>query len=225
VKDFKNLAIRKTIHAIMTLLLASPALVIPMLPDKLFLFQRPDPTWIYGLLMVAVAWVNALRVKGPAVSLSPEELEALLQKTPMGQRVDAAVRWLENLARQVEREYEKRAGWVGLMHGVLGVGISYFLFGSNFVWGVLALATTDVASALVGASLGRRRMPFASASTVEGTLAGFLVFLPIASLHWTPLQAVLLAAAAAFSEAYGVEDNLEVPFAVSLVAWLMTRLA
>ena len=224
-KDFKNLALRKAIHASMVLLLASPALVIPLLPEKLFPLQKPDPAWVYGLLMVIAAWINALRVKGPAVSLSPEELEMLLLKTPMGQRVDAAVKWFESLARQLEREYEKRAGWVGLMHGVLGVGVSYFLFGPIFIWGVLALATTDVASALVGAKIGRRRMPLASVSTVEGTLAGFLAFLPVACLHWTPLQAVLLSATAALSEAYGVEDNLEVPFVVSFVAWLMTRLA
>jgi len=224
VRDLKSLVIRKAVHAVMALSLAAPAVILPRLPEYLFLLHRPSPAEVYGLLMIAAAWVNALRVKGPAVEVKPEELERMLQRTPVGQRVEAAVKWLDATIRRLEREYERRAGWVGLMYGVVGVGVSYFLFGWNFLWGVVALATTDVASAVVGAFAGSRRMPFASTSTVEGTVAGFLAILPVALAFRDPASAVILSAAAALSEAYGVEDNLEVPFAVSGLAWLMPRL-
>ncbi len=223
-RDLKSLVLRKAIHAVMALSLAAPAVILPKLPESLFPLHRPSPAEVYGLLMIAAAWVNALRVKGPAIEVTPEELERILQRTPVGQRVDTAVKWLDSKIRQLEREYERRAGWVGLMYGAIGVGVSYFLFGWNFLWGVVALATTDVASAVVGAYAGRLRMPFASTSTVEGTVAGFLVILPVALLFKDPVSAVLLSAAAALSEAYGVEDNLEVPFVVSGLAWLMPRL-
>ncbi len=224
VRDLKNLIVRKTIHAVMALSLAAPAVILPKLPETLFLFHRPSPAEVYGLLMIAAAWINALRVKGPAIEVTPEELERILQKTPGGQSVDAVVKWLDSKIRQLEREYERRAGWVGLMYGVIGVGVSYFLFGWNFLWGVAALATTDVASAVVGAYAGRLRMPFASTSTVEGTVAGFFAILPVALAFRDPVSAALLSAAAALSEAYGVEDNLEVPFVVSGLAWLMPHL-
>jgi dolichol kinase len=128
----------------------------------------------------------------------------------------------EKLIRMVERDYERRSGWLGMMSGLVGGASSYFIFGPSMIYGVLALVFVDGISAIFGMNFGRRIIPFSN-KTIEGTLSGFLSFYIISILiTGRLLESLILAALSSVAELYGIEDNIAVPIVASATSYFLS---
>ncbi len=103
----------------------------------------------------------------------------------------------------------------------LGFGMPYYLFAA----GVLVLAAGDSMSTLAGIRLGRRRIPYNRAKSIEGAIAGFLssffvVFIAMLlfnlSFDYSAKIALVASAVGMFVESLPlpVDDNLTIPVAV-----------
>jgi len=173
-----------------------------------------DPSLIYAGILAMGGWIYSIQVRG-----RPRWLEAAMQ-IPQPRGIDTVLESFNRLINLVERDYERRAGWLGALSGLVGVSSSYFLFGNLASYGVLALILTDGLSSIVGLSMGRTKVPLAD-GTIEGTLAGFLsYFLLLLCFISDPYIAFLVALSSSIAELYGGEDNIAVPLAATLVAFL-----
>ena len=173
-----------------------------------------DPGVIYASALAVGGWVYAVQVRGP-----PRWLEMGLQ-APQPKEVRLILESFNRLIEQVERDYERRAGWLGALSGLIGVTSAYFLFGALAAYGILGLILTDGLSSIFGISLGRRRIPMTDA-TVEGTVAGFISYaLVLVVITRDPTISILIPAASSIAELYVGEDNITVPLAASLAAAL-----
>ncbi|MCS7103699.1 MAG: hypothetical protein NZ992_07470, partial [Candidatus Korarchaeum sp.] len=159
--------------------------------------------------------VYSMQVKGP-----PEWLRTSMQ-LPQIRHIETILESFERLVSMVERDYERRSGWLGLISGLIGGSSSYFIFGPHVTYGVLGLFLVDGISTIVGMNFGSKRVPF-TAKTVEGTLAGFLSFLiALALITGDFLNALIVASVSSLAELYGIEDNITVPLTSSALAYLM----
>ncbi len=198
--------IRKLIHMIFSLLLAIP----------LFLKDYVEPGVIYGVALALGGIIYSTQVKG-----LPEWLKASMQ-IPQVRHLEVMVESFERLIRMVERDYERRSGWLGMMSGLVGGASSYFVFGPFMIYGVLALIFVDGISAIFGMNFGRRGIPFSN-KTVEGTISGFSSFYIILILVTGRLiESLILAAISSISELYGIEDNISVPIVTSAASYLLS---
>ncbi len=200
----RNELLRKLIHIAFSSLLLAP----------LVLREMVDPGLVYAAAVAVGGWIYSVQVRGP-----PQWLRAGMQ-IPQPKGVEIVLESFNKLVSLVERDYERRAGWLGALSGLIGVSSSYFLFGRFTSYGIFALILTDGLSSIFGISLGRTKIPM-SDGTLEGTLAGFLsylIFLFLAS--GDPLLAFLIALSSTLAELYGGEDNISVPLVSALVAFL-----
>lgn len=218
------MVLRKIFHIAMIIVMTIPlyarGLLLAFPSSRLidFLHRTLDPRLVYVELMVVTAYLNAFRIRKPISDERIAEIRKAFRETsPLGKRIDDLIASVEKTIDIMEREYEKRAGYVGLVNGMIGVTAAYLLFGDHVIYGIAALATTDTFSSLIGIGYGRRKIPLTD-GTIEGTLGGFFsYFVPLILLE-SPAKAVILAFSASLIELFGVEDNLSVPFFVSLVA-------
>lgn len=197
--------LRKIIHMLFSLLL-----VVPLL-----LRDYVEPGILYGAALAFGGVVYSMQVRGP-----PEWLRASMQ-LPQIRHLEVILESFERLVSMVERDYERRSGWLGLISGLIGGSSSYFIFGPRVIYGVIGLLLVDGISTIVGMNLGVRKIPFTN-KTFEGTLAGFLSFL-IALVFITGdlLVSLIVASASSLAELYGIEDNVAVPLTASALAYLM----
>jgi dolichol kinase len=224
--------IRKSLHIILSLILLLPFI----LSYSRIVF---DKALFYSVLSILALTFNAIQIKRP---LLRSEVKRFMRENrekffadiknfiPVrGQvtghvldKIEEKIRGVEDLIdyqlSTVERDYEKRGGYVGLTYGILGVTLSYFLFNDYAFYGVISLATTDAVATIVGGLTGTHRLPFTD-KTVEGSVSGFLVFLTALILIGTsPLDSLILSIVAMIVEAYAIEDNLLLPIFVSFLA-------
>jgi len=200
-----NEILRKALHILLSLLLLAPILMKPWI--------RPEG--IYAIALIVGGWIYSMQVRG-----LPHRLKASMH-IPQPKGVEVAVEAFNRLVSLVERDYERRTGWLGMLSGLLGVSSTYFLFGDLVMYGILALVLTDGLSAIVGISLGRTKVPFSDGS-LEGTLAGFLSYLiALLLLGINSTNSVVIAIVSTLSELYGGEDNISVPLASTLTAFLL----
>ncbi|MBP1449922.1 MAG: phosphatidate cytidylyltransferase [Thermoproteus sp.] len=221
--DLRGLLVRKIFHITGAILLAVPFISnVPIAP-------------YYSLLALAAGVFYSVQVKMPKLLVNLrlnifknlEEMFINLDKLVPVSRVDlkiqydAALAAIERALESAERDYEKRGGYLGLLMGAVGILISYNVFGPSYLLpAVLGLAVYDTFSALVGAAVGRHRLP-ATEATIEGAIGGGApTFLALAIAGYSPLAALLILAAIVLAEAYGVEDNLAIPLAASAAAYL-----
>ncbi|MEM2350933.1 MAG: hypothetical protein QXT26_00820 [Thermoproteota archaeon] len=223
---------RKSIHLILSLIL--------LLPFVLSYFQvYIDATVFYSILSILALILNAAQIKRP---LLRSEVKNLMRRSrekffkdikgflPLRSqvtslildRIDEKIREVEELIDSqlsaIERDYEKRGGYVGLTYGVLGVTISYFLFRNHALYGVVSMATVDLLSTIVGGLAGVHKLPFTD-KTFEGSVSGATLFFIVLFMIGIPLlNAFILAILAAIVEAYAIEDNLLLPISVSFAA-------
>ncbi|MEM4580948.1 MAG: hypothetical protein QW092_01135, partial [Candidatus Korarchaeum sp.] len=154
-------------------------------------------------------------VKGP-----PEWLRASMQ-LPQIKQLESLIESFERLVSMVERDYERRSGWLGLMSGLIGGASSYFIFGFHVIYGVLGLLLVDGISTIVGMNIGVIKVPFTN-KTVEGTLAGFLSFsVALTIITGNFSSSLIVASASSLAELYGIEDNITVPLVASALAYLI----
>jgi dolichol kinase len=198
--------IRKLIHVVFSLLLAIPLL----LKDYI------EPGAVYGAALAIGGIIYSTQVKG-----LPEWLKASMQ-IPQVRHLEVVIESFEKLIRMVERDYERRSGWLGMMSGLVGGASSYFIFGPSMIYGVLALVFVDGISAIFGMNFGRRIIPFSN-KTIEGTLSGFLSFYIISILMTGRLlESLILAALSSVAELYGIEDNIAVPIVASATSYFLS---
>lgn len=224
--------IRKSLHLFLSLIL--------LLPFVLTYFKIGfDTAVFYSVLSILVLTLNAIQIKRPLLgreikSFMRERREKFFNDIrnyiPLKSRVTSQVldgveeriRGIEDLIDYqlslVERDYEKRGGYIGLTYGILGVTLSYFLFKDYALYGIVSLVTTDAAATIVGGLAGTHRLPLTT-KTVEGSISGFITFFTVLILmRVPPLSSLILSIVAAVVEAYTVEDNLLLPITVSFLS-------
>ncbi|MEM2542326.1 MAG: hypothetical protein QXR35_02555 [Candidatus Korarchaeum sp.] len=197
--------LRKIIHMLFSLLLVIP----------LILRDYIEPGIIYGAALAFGGVIYSMQVKGP-----PEWLRASMQ-LPQIKQLESLVESFERLVSMVERDYERRSGWLGLMSGLIGGASSYFIFGFHVIYGVLGLLLVDGISTIVGMNIGVIKVPFTN-KTVEGTLAGFLSFsVALTIITGNFSSSLIVASVSSLAELYGIEDNITVPLVASALAYLV----
>lgn len=219
---------RKVVHVLL-----STVLLLPYLVD--LSKYGLTPLLYYSLAATGASLVYAAQIRRPM--LTQALLDALLnarqvffqqlEKYPRNvkEQVDALNEGLNKLevsirefVNSVERDYERRGGYLGMLMGAIGVLLADILAGNYVVYGVLSVMVYDTMSAVGGVALGRVRIPFTN-STLEGTLVGMaclalLLFLLTGALG----SALFIPATAAVTEMIGIEDNLSIPLTTSIVA-------
>ncbi|MGQ9479626.1 MAG: hypothetical protein ACUVQ0_06425 [Thermoproteota archaeon] len=227
--------IRKSIHLILTVILLSPFILR-------FFKIEVNASAFYSVLSIAALTLNAIQIKRPLLRSEMKRfvrerrekfLEDMKNFLPLKSqvtsqvlnRIEEKIRGFEDFIDEqlliVERDYEKRGGHIGLTYGIIGVTISYFLFGEYSFYGIVSLATTDFVSTLVGGLKGTHRLPLIN-KTIEGTISGFTIFLTILLLLGKASHiSMLLSVVAAFIEAYAIEDNLFLPVTVSFLSSIL----
>ncbi|MEM2877679.1 MAG: hypothetical protein QXY41_06365 [Thermoproteota archaeon] len=223
---------RKSMHLILSIIL--------LLPFMLSYFKIDiDAAVFYSVLSILALILNAIQIKRP---LLRSEVKGFMRESrekffkdiknilPLKiqvtshilDKIDEKIREIEDLIDDqlsaMERDYEKRGGYVGLTYGVLGVTLSYFLFGRYAFYGVISIATVDLISTIVGSLTGTHKLPFTN-KTFEGSFSGALLFFMVLILiGMSPLNVLILTVLAAIVEAYSIEDNLLLPLVVSFAA-------
>lgn len=197
--------LRKIIHMLFSLLLVIP----------LIFRDYIEPGIIYGAALAFGGVIYSMQVKGP-----PEWLRASMQ-LPQIKQLESLIESFERLVSMVERDYERRSGWLGLMSGLIGGASSYFIFGFHVIYGVLGLLLVDGISTIVGMNIGVIKVPFTN-KTVEGTLAGFLSFsVALTIITGNFSSSLIVASVSSLAELYGIEDNITVPLVASALAYLV----
>ncbi len=203
---------RKILHITFSVLLFLPYEFRALLPGWL------DLKMVYAVVIAATTWIYAVRVRG--VPRIVEDLRRRMMELELARPVEKILLSIESLIKTVERDYEKRAGWLGLLSGAVGIGASYLIFGGSFVAGVMAMVMFDGLSPLFSHAFGTRRIPYTK-GTLEGTLAAFTVLFLSMCFITSPLNSLIVTIVASLSELYGVEDNITVPLASSAVYFLL----
>ena len=224
--DVLKVSLRKLLHLTMSL-----ALLLPYLAEV----EGLDALTYYALLSIIAAAVNSFIVKRPLLSVKLKEsfekrrrrvLEALSKTSPAILDLNAKLLKLEGLIqeqiRQIEREYERKGGYIGIVHGLVGVLSSQIIFGNDTFYGVLALAVVDPVAAVVGTLIGRFRVESLGIS-LEGSLSSLIAFYAVLSLttRVAPHQALAISITATLAEAVSIEDNLTLPLVASMAAYLV----
>ncbi len=215
---------RKAVHVLLCMLLLLPFYVeMPLHLDA-----------YYGLGLFLAALINSFAAKRIQLLEDLRSIEEgvasfrrLLEKH-MGEPIRAIEEQLTRIERfaleqisMLERDYEKKEGYVGLLYGMIGVSTTYLLFPSHIYYGALALLVVDPIASLAGMATGETRRPPLHGS-ISGFTASTTVFALLLYIAGMPASsAVLVSLAASGAELLSVEDNLTIPFAASLAAWLL----
>jgi dolichol kinase len=190
----------------------------------------------YALLLVAALFVSTLRVRKPELRdsilrISREVRRVVLQHVKslgplhevvegIEQALDRAEQGFFALVDAVERDYEKRYGYVAAICAVASVLASYALFGpAATARGILALAVVDPVASLLTLYLGGRRILKHNPVSVAASALAFSAALLAAGER--PLRALLLGAAASLIELVSPEDNLTLPLGTAALSYLL----
>ncbi len=233
----KREALRKLIHVILAL-----ALLVPLSPGYASLAAgvAGDPALsTYALLLVATLFASTLRVRRPelrdvvrrvmrdARRAALQHLEASAPLHRVAEEVERALSKVEegffSLIDAVERDYEKRHGYVAAVCALASALASYSLFGPQATArGILALAIVDPAASLLTLYLPRGRRLLKH--RVHAPLLAALLFSAVLlTLGDEPRRAAILGLAAALVELLSVEDNLTLPLAVAALHRFLTQ--
>ncbi len=229
--------IRKIIHTIFTLLLLIP-LSTPyksLFGNMLSVFRNIDPTLLtYSILLFVSAFINTIQIKMPymrmpILSIFREYRKKILEyisssqlNIPLGEIVKELDRifsryedHLTSFIDRIERDYEKRYGYVSVTFALISIFLSYALFGDDAYVGILALAITDSVTSIVTILDRRGRKVFKH--TVKSYAIAFLVFaffLVLATKN--VLVSMLISMIAVVTEMFSPEDNLTIPLITTL---------
>jgi len=231
INRLKSLLYRKLIHLLLSLLL-----IVPLFTG----LSSIDTQLYYTVILIGVSLLYIYQVKKPLISVvirdaledarhnvranilkMTEALNATIVKELLVS-MDRLEYMFSEFVRSIERDYERKWGYLGVLMGVVGVYASFVITGDYAYYGVLALIFYDTSSALFGTLIGRVRMPYSN-TTIEGILMGTLVFsLVLAALigiSYLPIL-YLTGIALGVAESYSGEDNLTIPIVASLMAYL-----
>ncbi len=228
IEQLKAMALRKLIHVTLSVFLIIPFIV------NLETYGI-STTLYFTLIVLGVSVIYVIQVKRPIITvvlldaLTSARRSILQQviKSPIGSAIpidtldDGLMRLektVKELLESVERDYERRGGYLGILMGAIGVLISQLLTGNYVIYGIISVIVYDTMSAIGGVLLGRVRLPFSNA-TMEGALVGMASLAIVLFLFTNQLiNSLAITVVAALAEAYGMEDNLAIPVTTSLMA-------
>jgi len=228
IEALKAMALRKLIHVVLSVFLVIPFII------NLSTYGLTN-TLYFTIITLGVSVIYVIQVKRPIITIML--LDALtsarrsilqqMMKSPISSAIPFEIlddglirleRTVKDLLESVERDYERRGGYLGILMGALGVLISQLLTGNYVIYGIISIIVYDTMSALGGVLVGRVRLPFTNA-TMEGTLIGMLsLALVLYVITGQLIGTLAITVTAALAEAYGLEDNLAIPIATSLIA-------
>lgn len=216
---------RKIVHIILSIFILLP-----------FIIEIPIPTSsYYGLGLFLAAILNSFAVKGIQVKEDIQSLKEIMKSIfsslehELGEPVKIFEESIEKIEKFVltqieflERDYERKEGYVGLLYGMIGVSVSSLLFPGHVIYGVFALMIVDPLSGLIGLVIGKKRTP-PFHGTIEGSIVSFIAYTLFLNtfLGIDLLRASFIALSACLAEILSIEDNLTIPFVASLVAYLL----
>lgn len=223
--DVMREVFRKIVHVTLSILVLLPFVVKIPIPASAY----------YGLGLFVAAILNSFVAKGVQVREDIQSLKEIMEnifstlERDLGKPVrvfeESIAKFEKFVLTQIEfleRDYEKKEGYVGLLYGMIGVSVSSLMFPGHLVYGIFALMIVDPLSSFTGLAIGKRRTP-PFHGTLEGSFVSFVVYtLFLNALMGVDLvKASLVALAACLAEVLSIEDNLTIPFAASLAAYLL----
>lgn len=118
-----------------------------------------------------------------------------------------------------EREENLKRPGIQAFYALLGIFISYLLFGTKAAYGIVVLAVGDGFSGLVGYYFGKRKLFYNRKKTLEGSIAFFLSSFFALLLITDVYKAFLISLVSAFIESLKLpfDDNLLIPIVASLL--------
>ncbi|WP_188602690.1 phosphatidate cytidylyltransferase [Vulcanisaeta souniana] len=227
----RAMALRKLIHVVLSVFLIIPFIM------NLGIYGI-STTLYFTLITLIVSVIYVIQVKRPIITIMlldalTSARRSILQqitKSPISSAIpldtlDDSLMKLEKTVKElldsVERDYERRGGYLGILMGAIGVLISQLLTGNYVIYGIISVIIYDTMSALGGTLLGRVKLPFSNA-TMEGALVGMASLAIVLFILTNQLIGPLaITVVAALAEAYGMEDNLAIPVTTSLIALVL----
>jgi len=199
-------------------------------------FRNDAALSTYATLLVAALFVSTLRVRRPelrdsVLRISKEARRLVLHHVKslgplhevlegVEQALDRAEQGFFALVDAVERDYEKRYGYVAAICAVASVLASYALFGpAATARGILALAIVDPLASVLTLLLGGRKILKHNPASVTASALALSAALLVAGEK--PPCALLLGAAASLIELASPEDNLTLPLGTAALAYLL----
>ncbi|MEM0027180.1 MAG: hypothetical protein QXT53_06480 [Ignisphaera sp.] len=226
--------VRKILHTIFTLLLLLP-LSTPYKSLVSNMFCGVDPTLLtYSILLFVSAFINTIQIKMPYIRMILlnmfrdyrkkilEYISSSQANTPLSElakELDGIFsRYEDHLISfidKIERDYEKRYGYVSITFALLSIFLSYVLWGVDVYIGILALAITDSITSIVTILDRRGRKLFKH--SIKSYAIAFLVFASIlVLLTRNAFISILISAISVVIEMLSPEDNLTIPLVTTL---------
>jgi len=242
----KRELLRKGIHVLFSFLLLiivdrslcySISSILNVDPDKL-------TTTALSTGVVVAALVNSIQIKVPQIrdkffstftSVRREVLKRIRESaTSIGasdffaklleeinEMFDRGEKRLQDLLDIVERDYEKKFGFIAITFALISVLVSYVLFGREAASvGVLALMIVDPTSAVITSITSGRTKTRVGKHTHLSIIASFLLFSSILAV-FMGVRGFVVGAVSVVVEAFSPEDNLTLPISASLTVWLL----
>ncbi len=231
--------LRKIVHLIFSLFL-----LIPLTPTYIEIAFKINPNidptlFAYTIIALISAIINSIQIKFPIlkeyflqsaresrkralesidriveaknISLFIEEIDKLLTKYEE--------KFFEFL-NSIERDYEKRYGYVCITFALVSIAFGYALFRNSIIYGILGLAFIDsFTSIFTELTKGQSRMILKH--TVLSILISFTLFTLILLIFIDIKRALILSLSAIMIELISPEDNLTLPFFISYIAYLI----
>uniref|UniRef100_A0A7C1T5E4 Phosphatidate cytidylyltransferase n=1 Tax=Thermofilum pendens TaxID=2269 RepID=A0A7C1T5E4_THEPE len=208
---------RKFVHMILSLLLMLPYFCA--LPQPLNIYSY------YALGLFAAAALNAVAAKRMVLRRRLAAFRGDLRThiTSLGDQLrgplkafeeamESILNFVEQQIELLERDYEKREGYVGLLYGMIGGVISLLLSPCHALYGLLAIAVVDPVASLSNLAMGREK------SLAGDALAALAYCLLLLGVGVPAAESMLLSLIAALAEYLSPEDNLTIPVFTTLAA-------
>ena len=239
-KSYKGEILRKVVHLSLVSLLA-----IPLTPHYRQLFQGIelpyDATLLtYTLLTFISAFINSLQIRVPSIYAASLKIVREFRKRIIDY-INENIK-IENLAEflrdidnafnkheerftefiaGIEREYEKRYGYISITFGIVSITLAYILFGAlSTLYGILALAIIDPITAIT--TLLTRNSKKIFKHTLPSITTAFIVYTLVCLLiNNNIVNAISIALVAVTVELFSPEDNLTLPLFTALASYLL----
>ncbi len=219
--EVKRELYRKLVHLLLSLVLAVP-----------YIFPLPPPLHIYSYYAVGLffaALLNSIVVKRSVFldrlagfrEVFNQQITGMreLQRKGLFKALEEAfiglVEFVEQQVDLLERDYERREGYVGLLYGIVGAVVALLVSPCHLLYGLLALAVVDPVASLLNLLLRARK-------SAVGDIAASMLYTVTLLLLGVPLAVALpMALVASLTEYVSVEDNLTIPPVTTLAALLL----
>ena len=238
-QDLQALIIRKAIHFSFSLLL-----ILPLTPSFIEASSKVGITnpalLIYSLLTFFAALVNSIQIRKPSLreemirflrdlrKRSLAKLESLAKSLgtqtllkigfeELDKLFSRAEENLNTIVSRLERDYEKRYGYVCITFALISILLAYILFNKYVIYGILALAIVDSISAILTALIPT---PKIYKHSIPSVVVSFICFyIPTTMLSGNPIISLAISAIVILIEIISPEDNLTLPFLTALASY------